>query len=422
MNWRIDTASPAAPTAARPVSLAPSGALLSVVLVALILLAACGGGSQDPDQSGAGLASNDPSVAGSEAAAIAETSADTSVPDQPTTPSNSDSTVSDGVTVTQGATLAKVEAAGTLQCGGNDTLPGFGIVDANGDFSGFDIDFCKVIAAAILGDANAIEVTLLVPAQRFPTLQSGEIDVLIRNTTWNASRDGSEQANFLHTTFYDGQGFMVRADSGITQLADVADASICVLTGTTTLLNLNAILGDLGIAFTPSLYESNDELNPAFQAGACEVWTSDASQLAAFAANMDIETNILPEIISKEPLGPVVADGDTQWAQIVNWATMATVQAWEFGIDSGNVDRFLASEDSGILRFLGEPVTNSDGETAVADLGLGLDPKFAYNIISQVGNYEEIFQNNLEPIGLTLEGSPNDLWLNGGLQYVPPFR
>ncbi|MEM9616281.1 MAG: amino acid ABC transporter substrate-binding protein [Actinomycetota bacterium] len=319
-------------------------------------------------------------------------------------------------------TFAAVQEAGTLECGGNDTLPGFGIVDADGEFSGFDIDFCAVVAAGVLGDSTAVNVTPLVAAQRFPTLQSGEIDLLIRNTTWTASRDGAEQANFLFTTFYDGQGFMVRADSGITDLAGVDGATVCVLTGTTTLLNLNAVLGDLGISFTPVEFESNDELNPAFQAGQCEVWTSDASQLASFAANMDIETSILPEIISKEPLGPVVADGDTEWAQIVNWSVMATVQAWEWGITSENVDSFLDSEDSSILRFLGEPVEDDEGNSAVADVGLGLDPKFAYNIISQVGNYEEIYERNLGPIGLSLEGSPNDLWTNGGLMYVPPFR
>lgn len=328
----------------------------------------------------------------------------------------------DGVTLTQGATLAKVQSAGTLQCGGNDTLPGFGIVDANGDFSGFDIDFCKVIAAAVLGDATAFEITPLVAAQRFPTLQNGEIDVLIRNTTWTASRDGNEQANFLKTIFFDGQGFLVNADSPINELADANDASICVLTGTTTLLNLNQVLNDRGIPFTPVEFESNDELNPAFQAGQCEVWTSDASQLDAFASAMDIPTRRLPEIISKEPLGPAVSDGDTQWAQIVDWATMATIQAWEFGIDSGNVDSFLTSENSSILGFLGEPVTDSEGNTAVADVGLGLDAKFAYNIISQVGNYEEIFTRNLSPVGIMLDGSVNDLWSNGGLQYVPPFK
>ena len=348
---------------------------------------------------------------------------DTAVEEAEPSEDGGDEPADDTADVTQGGSvLAAVQDRGVLNCGGNDTLPGFGIVDADGNFSGFDIDFCKVVAAAVLGDAEAVEVTPLVAAQRFPTLQSGEIDVLIRNTTWTASRDGSEQATFLHTTFYDGQGFMVRADSGISSLADVANASICVLTGTTTLLNMNAVLGDLGIPFTPVEFESNDELNPAFQAGQCEVWTSDASQLAAFAANMDIDTSILPEIISKEPLGPVVADGDSQWAQIVNWATMATVQAWEWGISSDNVDDFLTSEDSNILRFLGQPIEDDEGNSAVAEVGLGLPADFAYQIISQVGNYQEIYERNLSPIGLSLDGSPNDLWTNGGLQYVPPFR
>lgn len=386
--------------------------ILAVVLSFVLVASACGSDSADGGSTDDG---------GSEDGGTDDGGSEDGSDDEPDD-SGTDDDESDDVELSQGGTLAAVQSSGTLNCGGNDTLPGFGIVDADGAFGGFDIDFCKVIAAAVLGDATAFEITPLVAAQRFPTLQSGEIDVLIRNTTWTASRDGSEQANFLHTTFYDGQGFMVRADSGITSLADVADASICVLTGTTTLLNLNAVLGDLGIPFTPVEYESNDELNPAFQAEACEVWTSDASQLAAFAANMEIETSILPEIISKEPLGPVVADGDTQWAQVVNWAVMATVQAWEWDINSGNVDDFLASEDSSILRFLGEPIEDGDGNTAVAEVGLGLDPKFAYNIISQVGNYEEIFNASLGPIGLTLAGSPNDLWTNGGLQYVPPFR
>jgi len=384
--------------------------LLAVLLAFVLIAAACG----DDDDNGAsddGAAESDDGGAsddggGDDGAAPADDGGD-----------------DDAVELTQsGAVLAKVQGADVIECGGNDTLPGFGIVDADGAFSGFDIDFCKVVAAAVLGDAEKINVTPLVAAQRFPTLQSGEIDVLIRNTTWTASRDGAEQANFLHTTFFDGQGFMVGADSGIASLDDVANASICVLQGTTTLLNLNAVLGDLGIPFTAVEFESNDELNPAFQAGQCEVWTSDASQLAAFAANMDIATSILPEIISKEPLGPVVADGDTQWAQIVNWATMATVQAWEFGIDSSNIDSFADSEDSNIRRFLGLPVIDDDGNEAIAEVGLGLSADFASNIIRQVGNYEEIFNRNLGPIGLTLAGSPNDLWTNGGLQYVPPFR
>jgi general L-amino acid transport system substrate-binding protein len=324
------------------------------------------------------------------------------------------------VTQSSGGRLAAVQAAGVLQCGGNDTLPGFGIIDADGNFSGFDIDFCRVIAAAVLGDANAINVTPLVAAQRFPSLQSGEIDVLIRNTTWTASRDGAEQATFLHPTFYDGQGFMVRADSGIATIADAANTTICVLTGTTTLLNMNAVLGDLGIPFTALEFESNDELQPAFVAEQCEVWTSDASQLAAFAATLDIETAILPDIISKEPLGPVVADGDSEWAQVVDWATMATIQAEEFGITSANIGDFATSEDSGIRRFLGLPIEDDDGNEVVVDVGLGLPTDFATNIITQVGNYGEIFERNLAP--LSLSRGPNALWTDGGIMYVPPFR
>ncbi len=322
-----------------------------------------------------------------------------------------------------GGVLGAVQARGVVNCGGNNGLAGFGSVDAaTGEASGFDIDFCRALGAAVFGDATKIDIRPLEAAERFPTLQSGEIDVLIRNTTWTASRDGSEQATFLHTNFYDGQGFMVAADSGITTLEGMANATICVQTGTTTLTNLNATFADRGIPFTPLEFASNDELNPAFQAGQCEVWTSDASQLASFADGMELETFILPDIISKEPLGPAVADGDSQWAQIVDWTTMATIQAWEWGITSENVDSFLTSEDSNILTFLGQPVTDDQGNEAVKDLGLGLPNDFAYQVIKQVGNYEEIFERNLAPIGLTLAGSPNDLWTNGGLMYTPPFR
>ena len=342
----------------------------------------------------------------------------------PTT--NPDTTTPDGDTVDlvqAGSVLQKVLDADVLECGGNSGQTGFGVIDADsGEFSGFDIDFCKVVAAAVLGDATKINVTPLEPAQRFPTLQSGEIDVLIRNTTWTAGRDGGEQGNFLHTTFYDGQGFMVRADSTIQSIDDMANASICVQQGTTTLANLNAVFADRGIPFTAVEYESNDELQPAFLAESCEVWTADASALIGFGSGMEVETRILPDIISKEPLGPVVADGDTQWAQVVNWAVMATVAAWELGIDSTNVDSFGDTENTAIRELLGLPIVDDDGNEAIKDVGLGLPTDFAMNLISQVGNYQEIFDRNLAPIGIELDGSPNDLWTNGGLMYVPPFR
>jgi general L-amino acid transport system substrate-binding protein len=373
---------------------ASAGAIAALALV----VSACGGGSDD-------------------------TADDVATTDAPTGDTAGDTTT-DTVEVTQGGgVLAAVQGRDVVNCGGNNGLAGFGSVDAaTGEATGFDIDFCRALAAAVLGDASKVEIKPLEAAERFPTLQSGEIDVLIRNTTWTASRDGGEQATFLHTNFYDGQGFMAAADSGITSLDDMANATICVQTGTTTLTNLNAVFADRGIPFTPLEFASNDELNPAFQAGQCEVWTSDASQLASFAAGMDMQTTILPDIISKEPLGPAVADGDSQWAQIVDWTTMATIQAWEWGITSENVDTFLTSEDSNILTFLGQPVTDADGNEAVKDLGLGVAPDAFYQVIKQVGNYEEIFNRNLTPIGLTLAGSPNDLWTNGGLMYNPPFR
>jgi general L-amino acid transport system substrate-binding protein len=321
------------------------------------------------------------------------------------------------VELTQGdGTLAAVQDRGVLNCGGNDTLPGFGIVDDAGEFSGFDIDFCRAVAAGVLGDADAVNFIPLTAEARFTALQSGEIDVLIRNTTWTATRDGQEGANFLFTTFYDGQGMMVPASTGFTTLEDLADANICVLSGTTTELNLTAVLGARGIAFNPVVFEDNTALRPAYEEGQCEAWTSDASQLAAFKSSIESEGGeeqfIMAEIFSKEPLGPVVADGDTEWAQAVEWSVMATVQAWEFGLDSGTIGSY-SGDDPNILNFVGQ-----DG----FDPGIGLSPDFAVNVVSQVGNYLEIYEAHIPALGLQLEGSPNNLWTEGGLMYVPPYR
>ena len=308
--------------------------------------------------------------------------------------------------------LDTVKDRGTLICGVNETLPGFGVVDAAGAFSGFDIDYCKVVAAGVLGDANAVEFVPLTAEARFTALQSGEIDVLIRNTTWTATRDGQEGVDFLFTTFYDGQGMMVPASSGLTTLEELADANICVLSGTTTELNLTAVLGARGIPFTPVVFEDNTQLRPAYEEGQCDAWTSDSSQLGSFKFTIEAEGGedqlLMSEVFSKEPLGPNVADGDTAWAQAVNWSVMATVQAWEFGLDSGNVGSYSGS-DPNIINFLG-------------DLGpsLGLPSDFAVQIVTQVGNYEEIYNRFVELPELS--GSVNDLWSNGGLMYVPPYR
>jgi general L-amino acid transport system substrate-binding protein len=315
-----------------------------------------------------------------------------------------------------GGLLDAVIERGTVRCGVHDSLPGFGIVDDAGNYSGFDIDFCRVVAAAVLGDADAVEYVPLIPADRFTALQSGEIDVLIRNTTWTATRDGQEGATFLFTTYYDGQGLMVPADTGYTSMQDLAEATVCVQTGTTTELNLTAVFNARGIPFTPVVFGDNTQLLPAYREGQCEVFTSDVSQLTAFKATIEDEGGpeqlILPDVISKEPLGPAVRDGDSEWAQAVEWAVMATVQAWEFGINRGNVVGFT-SDNPNVANFLG-----ADG----FETGIGLPTDFAVQVISQVGNYEEIYTRHLVPLGLPLDGTVNDLWLNGGLMYVPPYR
>ncbi len=342
-----------------------------------------------------------------------------STADDTTTDDSTADSVDDVVETTQaeGGRLAAVQSAGVLKCGANEALPGFGVVDSSGEYSGFDIDFCRVVAAGVLGDADAVEYVSLNADARFPALQSGEVDVLIRNTTWTASRDGGQGGNFLFTTFYDGQGVMVPEDSGITELEGLADASICVLSGTTTELNLSSVFTARGINYTPVVFEDNTALRPAYEEGQCEAWTADASALASNKAAIEGEGGaaqfIIPTVISKEPLGPVVVDGDTEWAQAVNWSVMATVQAWEFGLDSGSIGSY-AGDDPSILTFIGA------GDDVAS--GLGLPTDFAVQIVSQVGNYKEIYDAHITPIGLSLEGSPNNIWTDGGLMYVPPFR
>ena len=334
-----------------------------------------------------------------------------------TQPEGTEPVTTDEVDVTQdGSRLDAVRERGSLICGVNDAVPGFGVVDDAGEFSGFDVEFCRVVAAGVLGDSEAVEFVPLAADARFTALAAGEIDVLIRNTTWTATRDGQEGAEFLFTTFYDGQALMVPASSGFTELEDLADANICVLSGTTTELNLTAVFGARGIPFNPVVFSDNTQLQPAYQEGQCEAWTADSSALSGFKASIEEaggeEQSILAEVISKEPLGPVVSDGDEAWAQAVDWSVMATVQAWEFGLDSTNIADY-AEADPNILNFVG-----TDG----FDPGLGLDPDFAVQIVSQVGNYQEIYDRNITPIGLVLEGSLNNLWSEGGLMYVPPYR
>jgi general L-amino acid transport system substrate-binding protein len=334
-----------------------------------------------------------------------------------------ESTTEDTVEVTQGGSmLDSVKEAGVVRCGTRDALPGFAFLDENGDHVGFDSDFCRVIAAAVLGDATAVEMVDLETADRFTALQSGEIDVLVRNTTWTASRDGNEGATFMQPNYYDGQGMMVASDSGFASVDDMDGVIVCVAQGTTTEGNAANEANRLGLEWEVRAFENTDLIQQAFEAGQCDGWSSDTSQLvglrSAYPDGPDALT-ILPEVFSKEPLAPAVADGDSEWAQAVNWAVLATIQAEEFGITSDNVDTFSDTEDPSIRTFLGLEVEGDDG-AAVLDPGLGLPTDFAYQVVSQVGNYGEIFEANLAPLGL--ERGVNALWTDGGLMYSPPYR
>lgn len=311
--------------------------------------------------------------------------------------------------------LDAVRERDKLICGSRSDLTGFASTNAAGEYEGFDIEFCKVVAAGILGDATKLEIRPL-GVERFTAVQAGEVDILFRNATATASRDGSEALSFPFTTVYDGQRMIVRADSGITTLEELDGATICVIAGTTTEINLNAVFSARGIRFSQQVFNSHAELRAAYQSGICEGYTADGSALAVYKFTSERdggpEQRILDEVMSKEPLGAVIADGDTKWEQAVKWVLRATIQAWEFGLDSTNIDSY-SGEDLNILNFLGR---------TGFDPGLDLDLDFAVNVVKQVGNYKEIYDRTLGAVGLEMEGSLNRLWSEGGLFYNPPYR
>ncbi len=334
----------------------------------------------------------------------------------------SDTTDPDETEITliqEGSRLAAIREAGVLKCGTRDALPGFAVLEGS-DHVGFDADVCRVIAAAILGDATAVEFVDLETDARFTALQSGEIDVLVRNTTFTAGRDGGEGATFLQPNYYDGQGMMVDADSEFESVADMDGTSICVAAGTTTEGNVASEFERLGLDLIEVLsFGDPAQLQEAFIQGRCDGWSSDTSQLTGFRSEFPDGPDalrILPDVFSKEPLAPAVRDGDTDLAQAVNWAVYATIQAEEFGIDSGNIDDFADSEDPNIRKFLGDDIE----EGGTFDPGLDLAADFNKQVISQVGNYAEIFEKHLAPLGL--ERGENTLWSDGGLLYAPPYR
>jgi general L-amino acid transport system substrate-binding protein len=317
-----------------------------------------------------------------------------------------------------GTTLDAVRQKGFVQCGVNTGVAGFSAPDSAGVWTGLDIDLCKGVAAALFGDASKVRFTPTTAAQRFVALQSGEIDVLTRNATQTMARDTALGLNLAGVNFYDGQGFLVLKSLGVKSVKELNGATICVQPGTTTEFNMSDYFRANGISFTPVVIEKVEENINAFASGRCDVITTDASQLASIrvtALKNPDDYVILPERISKEPLGPMVRHGDDQWFDIVKWTLYGMIEAEEAGISQSNVDEKLTSKDPAVQRLLG--VTPGMGK------GIGLDEKWLYAIIKQVGNYGDSFERNLgKKSQIKLDRGLNDLWTRGGLMYAIPIR
>jgi general L-amino acid transport system substrate-binding protein len=324
-----------------------------------------------------------------------------------------------GQALAQGAagpdTVAAIRARGSLICGVAINSAGFALPDSRGEFRGLDVDTCRAVAVAILGDATKVRFVPNTSVQRFPMLQSGELDMLARNTTWTLGRETSLGLAFAGINFYDGQGFMVRRNANVTSARQLDGATVCVQPGTTTELNLADYFRTNRMRFTPVVIENVEEIRAAFTSGRCDAYTNDASSLASFRATQQNPNDfvLLPEIISKEPLGPTVRKGDWRFFDIVRWSLFAQIAAEELGITSANVEEMArTSQNPDVQRLLGRS----------GDLGrsMGLNNDWALQIIRQVGNYGEMYERNITPIGIPR--GVNNLWNNGGLHYAPPIR
>ena len=322
-----------------------------------------------------------------------------------------------GTALAQAKTLDSVKARGTLSCGVGPGLAGFGQPDDKGNWTGLDVEFCRAVAAAIFNDPAKVSFKPLSAKERFTALQSGEVDVLARNSTWTASRDSSLGLAFVGTNFYDGQGFMVKKALGVKSAKELKGASVCVQTGTTTELNLADFFRTNKIDYKPVVFEKNDEVVAAYDAGRCDAFTTDSSGLYAERLRMKApdENIVLPEIISKEPLAPAVRQGDSQWFAIVRWVHFAMINAEELGVTQANVGEMLKSTNPDIKRLLG-----TEGEFGK---GLGLDNDWVVRIVKAVGNYGESYERNVgSGSRLKIARGLNNLWSNGGIQYAPPVR
>jgi len=314
-------------------------------------------------------------------------------------------------------TLKNTMKKGFVRCGVSQGLPGFSNADAAGNWTGVDVDVCRAVAAAVLGDANKVKFTPLSAKERFTALTSGEIDILSRNTTWTLSRDADLGVTFVGVNFYDGQGFMVRKDSGITSTSQFKNGiSACTNIGTTTELNMRDFFNSKGISYEPVAFEKADEVVAAYDSGRCDTYTTDKSGLAAQRTKLSSPDDhlVLPETISKEPLGPVVRQGDAVWEDIVRWSLNVMIEAEEYGISSSNADAMKTSENPAIKRLVG-----TEGELGSY---LGLDQDWSLRIIKQVGNYGESYKRNIADTGILPDRGPNNIWTKGGLLYTPPAR
>ncbi|MEK8016298.1 MAG: amino acid ABC transporter substrate-binding protein [Candidatus Parabeggiatoa sp.] len=316
-----------------------------------------------------------------------------------------------------GTTLDSVKQKGFLQCGVNTGLAGFSAPDKKGHWRGLDVDVCRAVSAAVFGDADKVKYTPLTAKERFTALQSGEIDMLSRNTTWTITRDTTLGFNFAGVSYYDGQAFMVKKELGLTSAKELDDATACADAGTTTELNMADYFREHKMAYELIAYDTPDQNIKAFEAGRCDVITGDSSLLHSVRLKLarPNTVRILPEIISKEPLGPVVRQGDDDWFNIAKWSLFALINAEEMGITSKNVDKMKSHTNPSVQRFLG--VGGNMGK------GLGLSKDWAYNIVKQVGNYGEVFDRNVgKDSPLKMERGLNALWNKGGIMYAPPIR
>ena len=317
-------------------------------------------------------------------------------------------------------TLDTVKSQGFFNCGVSQGVPGFSNPDADGNWSGIDVDVCRAVSAAIFGDPDKVKYVPLTAKERFTALQAGEIDVLSRNTTWTLSRDAQIGLEFAGVNFYDGQGFMVRKDSGISSAMELDGASVCTNLGTTTELNMADFFRANGMAYEPVVFEKADEVVNAYDEGRCDTYTTDKSGLAAQRTKLaDPDAHVvLPETISKEPLGPVVREGDGDWADVVRWSLNAMIEAEEFGLTQSNAQTTCAMTSNPVVARL----CGKEGGTGA---GLNLGESWSYDIVTMVGNYGDVYEKHVgenTPVGLARAGSPNASYKNGGVLYAPPAR